>query len=128
MYRSSPAALDPFETSLRRRSGNVLAKSMTAGRFDVRNLFVAVFLWASIALGSVVVVWSLLNWHCDDPARFLSFLATAMVASVLRVRIPRSNANVSVSALFVLIGIVNLSLPEAVMLGTLGMLTQGLAA
>lgn len=101
-----------------------MLKSTTAGRFDVRSLFVTLFLWAIVTLGSAVLVWSLLNWRCDDPARFLSFLAMAMVASVLKVRIPGINSNASVSALFVLIGIVNLSPPEAVMLATLGALTQ----
>jgi putative nucleotidyltransferase with HDIG domain len=97
---------------------------MTAGKLDARRLFIPVFLWGSVALGTAVMVWSVLNWRCDDPLRFLSFLATAMFASVLRVRIPGITSNMSVSALFVLIGIVNLSLPEAVVLGTLAMVTQ----
>lgn len=78
----------------------------------------------NIALGVGVVAWAALNWHSNDPLRSLSFVATALLASTLKVRLPGVTGTASVLALFVLIGIVNLSLSEAITIGALSMLAQ----
>ena len=57
------------------------------------------------------------NWQCSDPVRLLSFALAAAFGSVLKLRLPGVDGMVSVGALFVLIGIVNLSLPEALLVG-----------
>ena len=65
-----------------------------------------------------------LNWQSHDPLRALAFIATALLASTLKVRLPGVTGTASVLALFVLIGIVNLSLSEAITIGALSMLAQ----
>lgn len=102
----------------------MLATPINAGRFDIRRLFVPVYLWANIGLGGAVLVWALLNWRWDDPLRFASFLAMAVIASIFKVRLPGMEGTDSVSTLFIIIGTVDLSLPEAVALGTVSSLTQ----
>src|SRR5690242_21888930 len=54
----------------------------------------------------------------------MAFLAAAAIASALKVRLPGVTGTVSVSFLFVLAAIVNLSLPEALAVGALSMLVQ----
>src|SRR5262249_16829858 len=89
-----------------------------------RQRFFRFLLVSHTALGVAVLLYGFLNFQAHDQLRFLSFAATAVLASVLKVRLPGVIGNVSLSALFVLIGIVNLSLPETLLLGTASMLVQ----
>src|SRR6202162_2979869 len=90
----------------------------------MRHRFASFHVAANIALGVAVILWAVLNWHSHDLLRSLSFIATALLASTLKVRLPGVTGTASVLALFVLIGIVNLSLSEAVAIGALSMLAQ----
>jgi putative nucleotidyltransferase with HDIG domain len=88
------------------------------------RLFSQIYLLGYIALGVATLLWSLVNWHCADPVRLISFgLATAL-GSVLKLQLPGVRGMVSVSVLFILVAIVNLSLPEAVLVGALSMAVQ----
>jgi putative nucleotidyltransferase with HDIG domain len=89
-----------------------------------RKPFTTAYVAVQIALGGMVLVFAGLNWQCHDWPRFLAFLLTAMVASALKVHLPGVNGTASVSALFLLIGIAVLSLPEALAMGALSMLVQ----
>src|SRR5690349_20700404 len=60
----------------------------------------------------------------SDRLRFASFLTGAAIASALKVRLPGVRGTVSVSFLFVLTAIVDLSYPEALAIGALSMLVQ----
>src|SRR5580658_1016670 len=91
---------------------------------QMRHRFASFHVAANIGLGVAVVVWAFLNWHSHDPLRSLVFIATALLASSLKVRLPGVTGTASVLALFVLIGIVNLSLAEAITIGALSMLAQ----
>jgi putative nucleotidyltransferase with HDIG domain len=91
---------------------------------DMRHRFATFYVAANIGLGVAVAVWGALNWHSHDPLRSLVFVAAALLASTLKVRLPGVTGTASVLALFVLIGIVNLSLSEAITIGALSMLAQ----
>ncbi len=82
------------------------------------------YVYANIALGLASLLWCLANWQSHDQLRFLSFVGTAVLASVLKVRLPGVTGTVSVLALLVLVGIANLSLSEAIVLGAVAMLVQ----
>jgi putative nucleotidyltransferase with HDIG domain len=90
----------------------------------LRPLLTGGYCGAHILLGAGVLCWTAVNWQPYDHLRFFSYLLSAIVASVLKVRLPGMTGTASVSFLFVLIGIMDLSLPEAIMLGALSMLTQ----
>src|SRR6202049_2428583 len=77
-----------------------------------------------VALGIAALLCGLSNWQSDDPLRFLSFVVAAVLGSVLKVRLPGVTGAISVGALFVLVGIVNLSVPEALVVGVTSMLVQ----
>jgi putative nucleotidyltransferase with HDIG domain len=96
----------------------------TANQSRLRALLPSVYCWAHILLGGGVLLWTAVNWQPYNHLRFFSYLLSAVVASVLKVRLPGMTGTASVSFLFVLIGIVDLSLPEAIVLGALSMLTQ----
>jgi len=83
-----------------------------------------IYVLGQIGLGSAALVEAIANWHCSDPARLISFMVAAALGSVLKLRLPGLRGVVSVSALFVLIGIVNLSLSEALLVGALSMIVQ----
>jgi putative nucleotidyltransferase with HDIG domain len=89
-----------------------------------RHLFSQVYVFGCICLGVATLLWGAANWHCSDPARLVSFALAAAFGSVLKLRLPGVRGMVSVGALFILIGIGNLSLPEALLVGALSMLVQ----
>jgi len=90
----------------------------------MRNLMPKLYLWAHIAIGSAALLGGLAKWECHDPVRFAAFLITAALASALKVRMPGVTGTMSVSALFVLVGIVNLSLSETLVVGAVSLLVQ----
>src|SRR6202165_1117648 len=91
---------------------------------NLRQRLVHCYVYANIAIGLTGLLWCLANWHSHDQLRFLSFVGTAVLASVLKVRLPGVTGTVSVLALLVLVGIANLSLSEAIVLGAVSMLVQ----
>ena len=89
-----------------------------------RRLAGQIHLFGFITLGVATLVWTLANWHCSDPLRLVSFVLATVFGSVLRIRLPGVESMVSVGALFVIIGIVNLNLPEAVVVVVVSVLVQ----
>jgi putative nucleotidyltransferase with HDIG domain len=82
------------------------------------------FVFLHIVLGVAVLVCGIADWHGSDPLRFVSFVAAAALGSVLKVRLPGLTGTASVSSLFVLISLVNLSLSEALVIAVVCMLVQ----
>src|SRR5579883_105409 len=89
-----------------------------------RQRVAGLYLHAQIALGAMALLCGLARWDCHDPLRWISFAAVAALGSVLKVRLPGVEGAVSVSALFVLVGIVNLWMPETLAIGAISMLVQ----
>lgn len=75
------------------------------------------FIGISATIGLAVVVLSFRNWHSDDLLRFSCYLAIALFASSLKVTLPGIDGTMSVSFLFILLGILELSLPETLVIG-----------
>jgi putative nucleotidyltransferase with HDIG domain len=98
---------------------------MTTSRSQLwRERTATLHVFLHIGLGSAVLIYGLANWQWSDPLRFASFVAAAALGSVLKVRLPGLTGTTSVSALFVLIGLVNLSLSEALAIAVVCMLVQ----
>jgi diguanylate cyclase (GGDEF)-like protein/putative nucleotidyltransferase with HDIG domain len=95
---------------------------------DVRSLGVPALAFTITQLvgGLPVLFYALLRWHSDDPFRYVCFLAVAMCASVLKVHLPGIKATMSANFLFILVGILDLSYSETVLMGCLGGLVQTL--
>ena len=90
----------------------------------LRRCFVFAYLSSQILLGATLLIVGLFDWHSHDHLRFASFLVSAAIAAALKVRLPGVTGTISVSFLFVLIGIVDLSLSEALAIGALSALVQ----
>ena len=90
----------------------------------LRQVSIEIYVWAHILLGAGTLSWAALNWQPEHRLRFFSYLLSAVVASVLKVRLPGVTGTASVSFLFMLVGVVDLSLPEAIAIASLSMLTQ----
>ena len=67
---------------------------------------------------------SLLHFHSHDPLKFACYLLIAALASTMKVRLPGIEGSMSVHFLFVLLGILELSLPETLVIGCAAALVQ----
>jgi putative nucleotidyltransferase with HDIG domain len=98
---------------------------MSPSRFQVgRQSIAKLYVWLHVLLGIAVLGYGLVNWQCSDPLRFGSFVLAAALGSVLKVRLPGLTGTTSVSSLFVLISLVNLSVSEALVIAVVCMLVQ----
>ncbi|MFZ0762068.1 MAG: HD domain-containing phosphohydrolase [Candidatus Sulfotelmatobacter sp.] len=77
---------------------------------------------AVTALGCFVLAF--FHWQSTDPVKFACYLIAAMLASSLKVSLPGIEGTLSVNFLFTLIGILELSLPETLLLGVVSTLAQ----
>jgi hypothetical protein len=71
-----------------------------------------------LVAGLILLFWAALQWQSEDPLRFASYLALAIIAATLKVRLPRMRGTISVNFVLLLAAIATLSLPEAVLMAT----------
>jgi putative nucleotidyltransferase with HDIG domain len=90
----------------------------------VRSIGARAFIaWMTLA-GAVCLVVSFVNWHSTDPVKFACYLIAALLASSLKVTLPGVEGTMSVNFLFTLLGILELSLPETLLIGLAATLGQ----
>jgi diguanylate cyclase (GGDEF)-like protein/putative nucleotidyltransferase with HDIG domain len=82
------------------------------------------FVGITASLGLVVLVSALRHWQSADLTRFVCYLAVAALASGLKVQLPGIDGTMSVNFLFILLGVVELSLPETLVIGCTASLVQ----
>jgi diguanylate cyclase (GGDEF)-like protein/putative nucleotidyltransferase with HDIG domain len=82
------------------------------------------FIFAMCMAGLVTVVYGGFVWRIGDPAKFIAYLLTAMLASRLKVELPEITGTISVNFLFILIGIAELTFSETLVLGCSAILVQ----
>ena len=84
------------------------------------------FVGITVSLGIVVLCSALWHWQSADLARFACYLAVAVLASGLKVQLPGIDGTMSVNFLFILLGVMELSLPETLAIGCTATLVQSL--
>ena len=77
-----------------------------------------------VIAGLVAAVTHLSNFETQDPFRFAAYFVLALVASGLKVRLHGVSGNISVLFLFLIIGIVELTLAEALLTAMVAVLVQ----
>jgi putative nucleotidyltransferase with HDIG domain len=78
---------------------------------------------AAMAVAAVgCIALTLPHWHSSDPVKFICYMAAALIASPLKVSLP--GGTLSVNFLFTLLGILEMSLPEALLIGLVSTLGQ----
>jgi len=93
---------------------------------DRLSLQTKAFVGITASLGVVVLVFSLLHWQSHDPMRFVCYLVVAVLASGLKVQLPGIDGTMSVNFLFILLGVLELSLPETLVIGCTASLVQSI--
>ena len=83
-----------------------------------------VFVGITASLGAFVLGFALCHWQSADLARFVCYVAVAVLASGLKVQLPGIDGTMSVNFLFILLGVMELSLPETLLIGCLASLVQ----
>jgi diguanylate cyclase (GGDEF)-like protein/putative nucleotidyltransferase with HDIG domain len=82
------------------------------------------FVTISVSLGLGVLLFALWHWQSADLTRFICYLAVAILASSLKVQLPGIDGTMSVNFLFILLGVMELSLPETLVIGCTATLVQ----
>jgi hypothetical protein len=104
------------------------AEATCAFLYPCSNLRMSVktqlFVGVTTAIG-LAVLWSAFShWQSADLTRFLCYLVVAILASGLKVQLPGIDGTMSVNFLFILLGVVELSLPETLVIGCTATLVQ----
>ncbi len=84
------------------------------------RLFIATM--AVAAFGSFGMAFS--HWQSHDPVKFVCYLLAALLASSLKVSLPSIEGTLSMNFLFTLLGILEMSLPETLLIGLTATLGQ----
>ena len=77
-----------------------------------------------LALGGITLGAQLVRFHSAAPQIFWLYFLVTVLTSGLKVRLPMVFATLSVNFLFILVGIVQFSPPEAIVLGAAGTIVQ----
>ncbi len=86
------------------------------------------FIALAIIPGLILLSLGVSHWESADPARFAVYLALALIASTLKVRLPGLTGTMSLNFLFILIGVSQMSFSETLALGAIATVTQCLWA
>src|SRR3954469_7699745 len=90
----------------------------------IRSIRAGAFIFAMAAAGSGCMLFAFQHWRSDDPVKFVCYLLAGLMASSLKVSLPGIEGTLSVNFLFTLLGILELSLPEILVIGLASTLAQ----
>jgi putative nucleotidyltransferase with HDIG domain len=93
---------------------------MSPARQIRSSVFIAIM--ALVAVSCFVLAFA--HWQSTDPVKFVCYLIAALLASSLKVSLPGIEGTLSVNFLFTLLGILELSLPETLLIGAVSTLAQ----
>jgi len=90
------------------------------------QLFSVIYIRLVTAVGVALFAYSLWTWSSQDLAKYLAFTVLALVGSGMKVSLPSVTGTMSMNFVFMLIGITDFSLGEALLTGCLGALVQSI--
>src|SRR5271157_5412933 len=93
---------------------------MSRGRQIGARAYIAAM--AMAAFGCFIL--ACFHWYTTDPLKFVCYLIAAALASSLKVSLPGIEGTLSVNFLFTLLGILELGLPETLVIGLAATLAQ----
>jgi putative nucleotidyltransferase with HDIG domain len=68
--------------------------------------------------------FAFLHWQSTDPVKFVCYLTAAVLASSFKVSLPGIEGTLSMNFLFTLVGVLEMSLPETLLIGLVSTLAQ----
>src|SRR6478672_9671572 len=86
------------------------------------KIYIGSFYMAGVAC----FAYAMAHWSCADPLHYLCHLATALIASGLKVPLPGIQSTLSVSYVFVVASMVDFSYPETALVACLAIASQSL--
>jgi putative nucleotidyltransferase with HDIG domain len=90
----------------------------------VRSIGARAFIAGLSLAGCACFAFAFAHWQSSDPVKFAGYLIAALLASSLKVTLPGIDGTLSVNFLFTLLGILELSLPETLLIVLASMLGQ----
>ena len=84
------------------------------------------FIGLVVFSGAIALGLAITGWETADLVKFVGFVTVTMLAAAAKLSIPSKVGNVPTTFLFVLIGALELSGPETVVLGVIGALCQSM--
>jgi diguanylate cyclase (GGDEF)-like protein/putative nucleotidyltransferase with HDIG domain len=88
------------------------------------SLAAKLFISLIVIVGTGILAWSGIHQSSKNIAEFICYLGIAILASKLKVNLPGITGTLSVNFLFILIGVLELSFTETLILGAVSMLAQ----
>jgi diguanylate cyclase (GGDEF)-like protein/putative nucleotidyltransferase with HDIG domain len=82
------------------------------------------FISLMVLAGTGILIWGGIHQSSKNIAEFICYLGIAILASRLKVNLPGITGTMSVNFLFILIGVLELSFTETLILGAVSMLAQ----
>src|SRR5271155_4336425 len=82
------------------------------------------FIGVTAALGAWALTYALWHWQSVDLTRFVCYLLVAVLASSLKIQLPGLDGTMSVNFLFILLSVLELNLPETLVIGCTATLAQ----
>jgi diguanylate cyclase (GGDEF)-like protein/putative nucleotidyltransferase with HDIG domain len=82
------------------------------------------FIGVTAAIGVSVFAYALAHWQSTGLERFACYLIIALLSSGLKIQLPGIDGTMSVNFLFILLGVLELSLPETLIVGCTATLVQ----
>src|ERR1700756_5545873 len=95
-----------------------------AQSWSAMSLSARLYIGVIVALGSLVLLAGAMPPTGHQPIKFACYLLVAVAASRLKVNLPAITGTMSVNFLFILLGVLELSLTETLVLGTAALLIQ----
>ena len=93
---------------------------MSSARHVGARVYIAGMLLAAFSCFTL----AFFHWQSTDPVKFVCYLAAALLASSFKVSLPGIEGTLSMNFLFTLIGILEMSLPETLLIGLVSTLAQ----
>jgi putative nucleotidyltransferase with HDIG domain len=89
-----------------------------------RSIGARAYIAAMSLAAAFCFIFAGVHWHSGDPLKFVCYLIAALLASSLKVNLPGIEATLSVNFLFTLLSVLELSLPETLLIGLANTLVQ----
>src|ERR1035441_9862759 len=83
-----------------------------------------IFVAITVTIGAVGFVSAMMQWRSSDLLKFACYLVIAVLASTMKVKLPGMDSTMSVHFLCVLLGVLELSLAETLVIGCAAALVQ----
>src|SRR5579872_1641954 len=90
----------------------------------IRSIGARAFIVGMAFFGAASLVIAFAHWQSNDPLKFGCYVIAALLASSLKVTLPGIVGTLSVNFLFTLLGILELGLPETLVIGLASTLGQ----